>query len=493
MFLLPFITTIAVCYVVFSKSDRQAKITLTDIAIAVFMLNALFNLLFIRETVPDIFMLQEWGMYLCLYIATRNMINKSPLVWFVIGVGILQALIGVVQLVGWIPSNHPDFALTGTFSNPGPYGGFLAVSFIVVTRLLREGSNQKVLLWLATLLILGMLIASNSRAAWLAAFVGITVQLSVMQKRWAKIGLSLAVCMLVAGLYFYRPGSADARILIWKVCARLIENNPVTGLGVGTLPRYYMNAQADFFANNPDSGLAVVANNNCQAFNEFIHLCVEQGVIGLFLFLLVIFTCRRSSYFPIILTWCTFAMFSYPSDSQLFMVVFVISVSLGSSNRGMVSFKFNEKWLLCCMLILFLAVITNLKYQEAIKNIDSDTVPKFPNNREYMLQFAKRKQNIFVFEKLTKTICSSTDILCDMGNIYKSGHDIKRADSCYSLARQMVPCRMVPLHKLFLLYEPIDSTRAKGYATQILEFKSCVVGSAVLRARADAKKYLNNE
>ena len=70
---------------------------------------------------------------------------------------------------------------------------------------------------------------------------------------------------------------------------------------------------------------------------------------------------------------------------------------------------------------------------------------------------------------------------------------MKRADSCYSLARRMVPCRMKPLHKLYLLYERQDSTIAKNYALQILNFKSRTVGSVVLRARADAKKFLNRE
>ena len=493
MFLLPVITTIVVCLVVFSKSVERAKVTSTDIAIAVYLLYALFNLIFIREITPDIFMLLGWGMYLCLYIAARNITNKYPIVWFIIGIGTIQALIGIAQLCGWIPSNHQDFPVTGTFPNPGPYGGFLAVSLIATTWMLRAETRQKVLLWMALLLVLGMLIVSNSRAAWVAVFVGIVTQLPVIRKRWTKITLLFAVCALVGGLYFYRPASADARILIWNVCARLIENHPVTGVGVGTLPLYYMNAQAEFFANNPNSELSVVANNNYQAFNEFIHLCVEQGMIGLLLLLSVIFTCCKSSCFPIILTWSMFAMFSYPADLPLFMIVFVLSISLCSSGREIISFKFNKKWLLCSLVIIPLIVMMNLKYHKAIQNIGVSAIAEFPNNREYMLRFAKQKQDVIIFEKLTKNICSSTDILCDMGDAYKICHEIKRADSCYSLARQMVPCRIIPLHKLYLLYKQTDSTRAKVYATQILDFKFRVVGSAVLRARADAKKYLNYE
>lgn len=80
-----------------------------------------------------------------------------------------------------------------------------------------------------------------------------------------------------------------------------------------------------------------------------------------------------------------------------------------------------------------------------------------------------------------------------MGDLYETRGDIKRADSCYSLARQMVPCRIKPLHKLYLLYKQRNSTVAEDYARQILNFKTPFVGSVVLRARAVAKKFLNHE
>ena len=186
-------------------------------------------------------------------------------------------------------------------------------------------------------------------------------------------------------------------------------------------------------------------------------------------------------------------MFSYPADCELLMVVLVLSLALCAGENPGWYLKYNKKWLLCSLAMIPFTLATTLKYDNAIKNIKFDTAPKFPYNREYMLQFARQKQDIHILEKLTRDICSSTDILCDMGDLYETQGNINQADSCYSLAQQMVPCRIKPLYKLYLLYKRRDRSIAEGYAKQILNFKTPSVGSIVLRARADARKFLNHE
>ena len=86
------------------------------------------------------------------------------------------------------------------------------------------------------------------------------------------------------GLYFYRSGSADARLLIWRVSLDMIADRPLTGFGPGNFPRYYMLYQADWFRAHPDSEFAAVADNAVYSFNEYIKLAVEEGLPGLLLF-----------------------------------------------------------------------------------------------------------------------------------------------------------------------------------------------------------------
>lgn len=57
--------------------------------------------------------------------------NKRKILDFIgLGIGIwfwVEAVKGILQLMGVQASNHAVFMVTGSFDNPGPFGGFLAV------------------------------------------------------------------------------------------------------------------------------------------------------------------------------------------------------------------------------------------------------------------------------------------------------------------------------------------------------------------------------
>jgi hypothetical protein len=62
-----------------------------------------------------------------LYVVLRTVSLKNyP--WLLLAIvisGIIQALYGNLQLLGYCVSNHSEFKMTGSFFNPGPYAGFL--------------------------------------------------------------------------------------------------------------------------------------------------------------------------------------------------------------------------------------------------------------------------------------------------------------------------------------------------------------------------------
>ena len=51
--------------------------------------------------------------------------------WVLILCGMVEALWGIGQIYGYLSVKHAMFPLTGSFYNPGPYGGFLAMAFPV--------------------------------------------------------------------------------------------------------------------------------------------------------------------------------------------------------------------------------------------------------------------------------------------------------------------------------------------------------------------------
>ena len=163
--------------------------------------------------------------------------------------------------------------------------------------------NQAVYYFSAAVLlsILLVLPASQSRAAWLAVLASSGFLLAVKYKdsvkNWSNkpvlkkkiLVLLIAGTMVsgLAGMYFMKKDSADGRALIWKVTLNIIGDYPLTGAGFGGFKTNYMNYQAAWFKQHPQSGEAMVAGDVNYAFNELLQQTAEHGVAGTFLLALV--------------------------------------------------------------------------------------------------------------------------------------------------------------------------------------------------------------
>jgi O-antigen polymerase len=145
--------------------------------------------------------------------------------------------------------------------------------------------------------------ASRSRAAWIAVTVSslylISEKFQLFQQiktyfntRLKKLSLLFSLVILFitigAGLYHFKKGSADGRLLIWKVSAEMVKDKPVFGHGYDGFKKHYMDYQAEYFKKNPDSEEAMFAGDNNYAFNEPIQLMVENGAIGILLLIATI-------------------------------------------------------------------------------------------------------------------------------------------------------------------------------------------------------------
>ena len=54
---------------------------------------------------------------------------KTGMPYLILLAGLVEAIWGLGQLYGYFPSKHALFKTTGSFLNPGPYGGFIALMF----------------------------------------------------------------------------------------------------------------------------------------------------------------------------------------------------------------------------------------------------------------------------------------------------------------------------------------------------------------------------
>lgn len=102
-------------------------------------------------------------------------------IWSFIVLAASEAIYGLRQLYGFTSSHHSLYSLTGSFFNPGPYSGYLAMIFPLCLDQwlrLRKRENKNWMEWMGyygavavLFLILCVLPAGMSRSAWVAALI----------------------------------------------------------------------------------------------------------------------------------------------------------------------------------------------------------------------------------------------------------------------------------------------------------------------------------
>lgn len=233
---------------------------------------------------------------------------KKIIITVLLILAVLESVLGLVQLYGWLSSYHPLFKITGTFLNPGPYAGYLVViaplAIYQLTAPERKSRLLNLLSWVVLFSVMTVLPSTESRTSWVALLTA-TLILAFREKRWEhkiravcsqhKIyvwgGIIVFVCALIASmfaLYRMKPVSADGRLLMWKVSSQVAADHPVFGVGFGNFKGAFADQQATYFSaqeHSVDEGLA--AGSPGYAFNDPLLIFAELGLVGFGLFIAV--------------------------------------------------------------------------------------------------------------------------------------------------------------------------------------------------------------
>lgn len=334
------------------------------------------SFVFLREALP----------YAALYLAwrlTHNLFGKVSGVVLLAAICLwscLESLIGLSQVFGHRASGHAVFGMTGSFSNPGPYGGFTAITLSVAAAyaLTRRKSLSSIpealgkaieggkpsmprirflllralpLLLSIVTVALGIIVlpATRSRAGWLGFGIAMAVyaltrtKASLQVRRHKCLAAIAAVVILVgcAGVFMMKKDSALGRLHIWNMESRAIAKSPFTGHGPGYAMGAYGKAQEEYFrkARRPEIATKVAGCPE-YAFNEYLKVGMETGVPGLALSLCVMVAGiaalikRRSPFAYGLIAAAVFAFFSYPlSITQTSVLYTLLFATAGCPSR----------------------------------------------------------------------------------------------------------------------------------------------------------------
>ena len=273
--------------------------------------------------------------------------------WVFILYGGMEAVWGIRQVYGFTYSNHSLYALTGSFYNPGPYSGYLAMIFPVCLHewLKRKESKKTIPYYMAVagmLLILCVLPAGMSRSAWIAAAVSsvyvcgmhyrMEIQHYIRHYRKQAVSFTIVIFILVGmalgGIYQMKKDSADGRLFMWKIAAHTVSENSWAGCGWNSVPAAYGQAQEDYFATGDYTATEeLVAGAPEYVFNEYLQVAIAWGVPVLCFGLLIMggsmYIGHKQGIYGLcgaLLSLMVFAFSSYPLQFPAFVSALVILV-----------------------------------------------------------------------------------------------------------------------------------------------------------------------
>ena len=426
-------------------------------------------------------------------------IIRVLIVWLLILAGAVEAVWGLLQVYGYEPSNHSLYALTGSFYNPGPYSGFLAMCLPMALHEWLKGKGVwKYLALVALALMLVVRPSGMSRSAWLAALVasGYVWAMHYREKLYSYrkalwVG-GLLLIILGIGAYHWKKDSADGRLLIWKVATQAVMEHPYTGVGWEQVAGAYGDAQERYFA----SGMATaqeehVAGAPEYVFNEYLQVALAWGVPALCIILLVVSGCfclgHRGREYGVcggLLSLGVFAFSSYPFQFMEFIVAFLaLLVACVMTCR--------KVWVQGLALLVGIGVGVYL-----YEKIPKQRVRILFEQAHSLHKAGEWEDSTELLKELMKK-SSDAMILNIIGKNYQALGRYEEAEEWFIRSTHRLPNRIYPYYLLAKLYaEHLDifpREKLEWAVRVVMEKEAKVQSTAIRQMREEVKKLLNEK
>jgi tetratricopeptide (TPR) repeat protein len=422
---------------------------------------------------------------------------SKPIILVLIASGAFEAVLGLLQVYGYEPSNHSLYALTGSFYNPGPYSGFLAMCLPLALHEWLEGKGiWKHLALVALVLMVLVLPSGMSRSAWLAAVIASCYVWGMHYRgrlyRYRRLfwigGLLLIVSCI--GAYYWKKDSADGRLLMWKVSVQAVMEHPWQGVGWEHVAGAYGDAQERYFA----SGMATeqevyVAGAPEYVFNEYLQVAIAWGVpalCGILMLVMVAFCLGHGSRLygvcGALLSLAVFAFASYPFQFLMFRLAFVallVACAMGC----------RKLWVQVLALVLGIGAGVYLA--------DNRSTPNARRMFEQAHALHQAGQWDASTELLQETMVVSSDamVLNIIGKNCQAQGRYEEAEHWFVRSTRRLPNRIYPYYLLAKLYAehsdvfPIE--KLEWAARMVLEKEAKVESTAIRQMREEVKKWLD--
>ncbi|MBD5347607.1 MAG: O-antigen ligase family protein [Bacteroides sp.] len=417
----------------------------------------------------------------------------EPVALVLLVMGVWECGLGWAQLFGIAHSRHALYPATGTFYNPGPFCGFLAMILPAALQYIIS-PRQRLIHWVALayfITAVAIMPVLMGRTGWIAAVAGCLVAAAGCGKirrprRWMLPAIAVASAAGVGVMLYLKPASALGRLLLWRIGVDALMEHPLTGVGWHHVAGALGQAQEAYFHYRPYSVFAGVAGSPDYAFNEFLQIGIAFGIPSMLLFAAAIALAAvaawRGQAFGIaggLTAFATVCLASYPlqfpefiAAAGLMMIgaVTVVPCRCLQINVGV------------CMLLLSFSVwvclcrVNDAEHNETwnrmrymcgtrldkrvINELDSlyATTASYGCSARFLFDYGKALRGSGLYEKSTVILRRGVEVSSDpmfLNLIGRNYQDLGRPDSAehyYLRAIDRLPGRMYPYYLLATLY-----------------------------------------
>ena len=465
------------------KHKQTMVVRSMDIAIAVCLLSLLLHIFWIRPVSLSVWRWVDAAGLFAFYIFVRQSSSKGIKIFLacVMVGGLLQCLYAGMQGMGLFPSLHNAFPMTGSFLNPAPLAGYLAVltSMGMVGLFCTDGFHGK----LRIVAVIGLLLFGsfvfllNSRAAWFALLVVAVVigygRLKMKRKRVYVVCIVIALGVSLYGLYYMREVSANGRLFIWKNTCEMIKDHPLTGVGIDRFKAEFPTYQAQYHSQLTEEAEKYYDGNTFLVFNEYLRALAETGCLLPLLTLL-----------PLGIVWkykgvstetrmaagglgclLVFGFFSYPFSILTLKVLAVLFLGIiGRESRMVYSwrvprilqFVVGGTVVVCVAFSVYgLTVVSNVSFYA---HTDERHAYWFRDNvsfvRHLCQETLERGDTVQAVRILTDAIgrIPVAGFYQHRAELYTETGDYQQAEADYKFFRNLSPTALKPVLKLARLY-----------------------------------------
>jgi O-antigen ligase len=260
--------------------------------------------------------------FLIYFIIINNIKNQEEFSGFIRLFFITSFLVSIYTLLhyyGLIPYLKEFGPVISTIGQKNATSTYLALIFPLLFSyfLLEKNINTKIFYYIILSIIYATLMICQSRGIWIS--IGLTLIIGIffifkfklfeIFKKNQKLLISLCFIFLIITIIYStdnplnrsaitvperaistfdeKDPSINTRFLMWNTSLNMIKDKPIFGSGIGTFKINYLDYQAEFLNDNP--GYVKYWVHAREPHNEYLHICAELGIIGLGIFLIILF------------------------------------------------------------------------------------------------------------------------------------------------------------------------------------------------------------